>query len=137
MAISGGCLCGAVRYHTEAEPITARLCWCRLCQYIAAGNAAVSVCFPADGFAVSGQPRDFVSVADSGNRMHRRFCELCGVHLFSQAEVRPHLIFVRAGTLDTPDIIRPAAAIWVSQAPGWACIDEDLPRWDGQPPPPT
>jgi len=36
--------------------------------------------------------------------MHRRFCARCGVHLFSEAEVRPHLIFVRAGTLDDPNI---------------------------------
>ena len=44
--IRGGCLCGAVRYETEAQPIVARYCWCRVCQYLALGNAAVSVCFP-------------------------------------------------------------------------------------------
>jgi hypothetical protein len=98
--IAGGCLCGAVRYRTDAEPIVTRLCWCRVCQYIAAGNAAVGVCFPTAGLTVAGETRDFVSIADSGNRMHRRFCPSCGTHLFSEAESRPHLIFVRAGTLD-------------------------------------
>ena len=63
------------------------------------------------------------------------FCPTCGVHLFSEAESRPHLIFVRAGTLDDPDAIRPAATIWTTQAPGWACIDASLPAFDGQPPP--
>jgi hypothetical protein len=133
--ISGGCLCGAVRYESSAEPVTARLCWCRVCQYIAAGNAAVSVCFRTDGMTVSGETRDYQSIADSGNRMHRRFCPTCGVHLFSEAEARPHLIFVRAGTLDDPDAIRPAATIWTAQAPAWACIDASLPAFDGQPPP--
>jgi hypothetical protein len=37
MIISGGCRCGAVRYKIDAEPITARHCWCRDCQYIGAG----------------------------------------------------------------------------------------------------
>src|SRR5215216_2799678 len=84
---AGGCLCGAVRYRTEAEPIVTRLCWCRVCQYIAAGNAAVGVCFPTAGFAVTGETRDFVSVADSGNRMHRRFCPSVGDDLDEERPV--------------------------------------------------
>jgi hypothetical protein len=133
--IAGGCLCRAVRYQTNAKPLTARYCWCRFCQFIAAGNAAVSVCFPSADMLIEGETRDFVSVADSGNRMHRRFCPACGVHLFSEAETRPHLIFVRAGTLDDPEVARPAASIWTARAPTWACIDETLPSWEGQPPP--
>jgi hypothetical protein len=133
--IAGGCLCGAVRYETASEPITTRLCWCRVCQYLATGNAAVSVCFPSAGLSVTGETREFVSIADSGSRMHRRFCPLCGTHLFSEAEPRPHLIFVRAGTLDDRDVARPAATIWTAQAPRWACIDPSLPNWTGQPPP--
>ena len=133
--ISGGCLCGAVRYESSAEPITARMCWCRLCQYIAAGNAAVSACFLAARMKISGETRDYESVADSGNRMHRRFCPTCGVHLFSEAESRPHLIFVRVGTLDDPDMVKPAATIWTASAPRWACIDASLPSFEGQPPP--
>ncbi|TIQ35542.1 MAG: GFA family protein [Mesorhizobium sp.] len=133
--ITGGCLCGAVRYESRAEPITARLCWCRFCQYIAAGNAAVSVCFLTAHFRVAGETRDYESMADSGSRMHRRFCPACGVHLFSEAESRPHLIFVRAGTLDDPNMIRPAATIWTIKAPPWACIDTSPPTFEGQPPP--
>ena len=79
--------------------------------------------------------RDYRSVADSGNVMHRRFCPHCGTHLFSEAEARPHLIFVRAGTLDDPEVARPGATIWTSQAPTWACIDASLPKVERQPPP--
>src|SRR5690242_17531257 len=123
MTIAGGCLCGAVRYETSAKPITTRLCWCRLCQYLATGNAAVSVCFLSADVAITGETRDFISTADSGNRMHRRFCPVCGTHLFSEAEVRPHLIFIRAGTLDNPGLAHPEATIWTASAPPWASID--------------
>ncbi|MFO7277439.1 MAG: GFA family protein [Pseudomonadota bacterium] len=135
MEITGGCLCRAVRYRITAEPITARVCWCRLCQYIGAGSATVNVCFPSDAITIEGELRDYRSVADSGNVMHRRFCPSCGTHLFSEAESRPHLIFVRAGTLDDPEIARPAMTIWTSAAPSWACIDPQLPALEGQPPP--
>jgi hypothetical protein len=87
--------------------------------------------------SVSGETRDFESVADSGSHMHRRFCPKCGTHLFSEAEARPHLTFVRAGSLDDPDIVRPEATIWTASAPGWACVDADMPQWQGQPPPPA
>jgi hypothetical protein len=135
MSFRGGCLCGRVRYEITAQPITTRVCWCRLCQKIGAGSATVNVCFSSAAVRIAGEPRDFVSVADSGNIMHRRFCPNCGVHLFSGAEVRPHLVFIRAGTLDDPSAARPAATIWVSEAPAWASIDPALPRFDRQPPP--
>ena len=133
--ILGGCLCRAVRYRISAPPLASRQCWCRLCQYLGAGSATVNVCFPAAAVEVVGETHDFVSVADSGNRMHRQFCPRCGTALFSAAEVRPHLLFVRAGSLDDPELGRPQMSIWTGQAPRWACIDPQLPSLPGQPPP--
>ncbi|OBQ87466.1 hypothetical protein A9K71_14575 [Mesorhizobium sp. WSM3873] len=36
---------------------------------------------------------------------------------------------------DDPSMIRPAATIWTTKAPRWACIDTSLPNFEGQPPP--
>ena len=134
-SIAGGCLCRAVRFTLSAAPIVTRVCWCRVCQYLGAGSATVNVCFPSAALAVTGELGDFTLLADSGNVMHRRFCPRCATHLFSAAEARPHLVFVRAGALDDPELARPAMTIWTAAAPSWACIDERLPRVPGQPPP--
>ena len=135
MDITGGCLCGAVRYASSAAPIVTRACWCRVCQYIGAGSGTVNVCFPSDQLQVRGELRDFPLTADSGNLMHRRFCPTCGTHLFSAAQARPHLVFVRAGALDDPEVAQPAMTIWTSAAPSWACVNEQLPKVERQPPP--
>jgi hypothetical protein len=135
MMISGQCLCGAVRYSATAAPIMTRACWCRLCQYLGTGSGTVNTCFPRDAVTIEGVLKDFPSIAESGNKMHRRFCPVCGTHVFSEAESRPHLIFVRAGTLDDRELARPSVTIWTAQAPTWACIDASLPRFEGQPPP--
>ena len=135
MEITGGCLCRAVRYKVTAAPIATRMCWCRVCQYLAAGNATVNTGFPTNAITIEGELTDYRSIADSGNVMHRRFCPKCGTSMFSEAESRPHLIFVRSGTLDDPEVAKPAATIWASSAPSWACINEDLPRVERQPPP--
>ena len=135
MEITGGCLCRAVRFRITAAPIATRLCWCRLCQYLASGNATVNVVFPSDAISVEGELRDYQSIAASGNVMHRRFCPTCGTQLFSAAESRPHLIIVRNGALDDTELLAPSATIWTSEAPEWAWIDEALPQHAGQPPP--
>lgn len=133
---AGGCLCKRVRFEIAADPIAMRLCWCRDCQYFAAGNATVNVVFPSEALRiVQGELRDYASVAESGNRMHRRFCPACGTQLFSVAESRPHLVIVRNGALDETELLAPSATIWTSSAPEWAWIDETLPMHTGQPPP--
>jgi hypothetical protein len=106
MKITGGCLCRDVRYESTSEPIVARVCWCRVCQYLGAGSGTVNVCFATASFTIHGETGDYRSVADSGNMMHRRFCKSCGTHLFSEAE-----------------------------APSWACIDDRIPKVDRQPRP--
>lgn len=136
MNISGGCLCGAVRYQSTTAPFIARMCWCRLCQYLGAGTGTASAGFRTDSFSIEGETTDYVSVADSGNRMHRRFCPKCGTPLFSSAEARPLQIFVRIGTLDDPELIKPSMIIWTASAPSWACLGSELPQLPGQPPPP-
>src|SRR5690242_3603040 len=134
MPITERCLCGAVHWQSAHPPIVTRVCWCRDCQYLGAGRTA-NACLRSESFTVTGKTSDYRSVAYSGNQMHRRFCRSCGTPLFSEAESRPHLIFVRVGTFGDPDLATPAMTIWASSAPRWACIDPDLPRVEKQPPP--
>jgi hypothetical protein len=114
---------------------TCRVCWCRDCQYLAAGSATVNVVFPTAAVTMTGPLRDYSSIADSGNRMHRQFCERCGTPVTSTSEARPHLTILRAGTLDEPELAKPSLTIWTDSAPSWACVNEALPRAPRQPPP--
>lgn len=131
--IKGGCLCGAVRYEITAEPLISRMCYCRLCQYLACGNATVNAAFRADSVTITGTLKDYVCLADSGTEMHRLFCPECGVHIISKAATRPELLIIRVGSLDDPNIVTPSAAIWTDSAPRWACIDPSLDRVPRQP----
>ncbi len=74
MKITGGCLCGAVRFETPDPPVITRVCWCRLCQYLGAGSGTVNVCFNTENFSIQGVTSDYSNIADSGNVMHRAFC---------------------------------------------------------------
>jgi hypothetical protein len=137
MTITGRCRCGAVRYSIETEPIFTRHCWCRDCQYIGAGAGTVNVFFPSDAVKVEGTVADYVSRADSGNTMHRQFCPACGTPMFTQSEARRQYVGVRAGTLDDPEIGKPAMVIWTASAPSWAAFEAEIPHEakQAQPPP--
>ena len=95
----------------------------------------MNVCFATESFKITGELKDFRSMADSGNVMHRAFCPSCGTPVTSTAEARPHLVFVRAGTLDDPALAAPDATIWTSAAPEWACISGNVPAYPAQIPP--
>src|SRR3569623_2371586 len=123
MTITGGCLCRAVRYTIESEPLTVRVCWCRLCQYLGGGSGTVNAAFPADRVTITGEHAERHDVADSGNHLRRAFCPACGAPLFSRAEERPHLITVRVGSFDDPEDVRPQLNIWTAEAPSWAALD--------------
>jgi len=135
MTVTGSCLCKAVRYEIDGAPLTSRTCWCRICQQIGSSNGTVNACFSRDALRISGPLSDYSYRADSGTIMHCRFCVACGVHVFITAESRPNLVFMRASTLDDPEMARPLSNIWVSQAPSWAVFDERLPKLEGQPAP--
>lgn len=135
MAHQGGCLCRKIRFNIETEPTSARLCWCRDCQYWAAGMATFNVLFPDNRLTVTGDVQWFESIAASGNKMRRGFCASCGTHLFSTADPLPAdgQIRVRAGALDNPDILPPQAIIWTQSAPKWVKHDPTLPQYPQQP----
>ena len=46
--IVGGCLCGAVRYESEAEPVLTAVCHCRDCQKQTSSAFSVLVVLPKD-----------------------------------------------------------------------------------------
>jgi hypothetical protein len=131
----GRCLCGAVTYRICAEPVVTRVCWCRACQHLAA-NGTVNVLVPTTALESTGELSEYLSTADSGNEMRRRFCPRCGSHLFANSSARPQFTVVRAGTLDDPSAVRPAVNIWAGSAPAWACLDGNLQRVEQQPIPP-
>src|SRR5579871_2553633 len=114
MQITGGCLCRAVRYEIKSEPVAAVTCWCRACQYLAAGSSTVNLIVDKESVSVTGVLASYESLADSGNKMVRRFCPHCGTPVFSDSSGRPKFTVLRAGTLDDPEIAKPSRAIWVS-----------------------
>jgi hypothetical protein len=126
--LRGECLCGAVRYECTGNPEDASYCHCDDCKKATGGPYTVGVLVKAvDLRMISGQVKGYTTIADSGRKITREFCPECGSPLFTRAEKCPDLVFLKAGCLDEPELIKPSCQIWTKRAVPWAYIDEKLP----------
>ena len=132
--ITGGCLCGAVRYSIDGEPIPDRqfLCHCVDCQKHT-GTAFVSgIAFPADSVVVTGPTTTFTMPGgQSGEPMNRRFCTRCGSPIMIDKDGTGRKL-IMAGTLDDKSLFRPRTSLFCEQAPSWVVMPadtENLPRY--------
>lgn len=134
---SGGCACGAIRYEIAAEPAMAFHCQCRACQKATGTGHASAMAFPRAAATVTGQPKFYESVADSGHLSRRGFCPNCGSLVFGGTSGVPEMLAVFAGSLDDPGRFAPQAVIYQSRAQAWDIVDPALPRFARMPPPPA
>ncbi len=125
--ITGRCLCGAVTYSVDAEPVIQAVCHCTDCQRQTGNPFSVIVAVPRDSFEVEGSTLASFSTTgeDHGGETERNFCSACGSPIFSYAAVMPEMIFIKAGSLDDASWLEPAAEAWTSSAQPWS------PRFEG------
>ena len=133
--LRGGCLCGAVRYECTGDPGNASYCHCDDCRRATGGPYTVGVLVrAADLRILSGQVKGYTTIADSGRKITRQSCPECGSPLFTRAEKCPDLVFLKAGSLDEPQRVKPNCQTWTKRAVPWAYIDESLPSFpEGRP----
>ena len=133
---TGGCLCGAVRFEVQGDPLLSGACYCRDCQYVSGGAAAYGLMYPAEALTVTkGETRVFVVKGESGADVYRHFCPDCGVHLISHNGAHPQFRAIKAGVLDDPSCFKSEGSIWTSSAQPWHRIDPDLPNIPRNPEP--
>ncbi len=119
MAIRGGCLCGAVRFETEAAPAFVSKCYCADCQKASGTGHVTIVAVPAAALSIEGTPRRYTKKGDSGQDVTRVFCPTCGGPLVSEVAAAPGMVFIKAGAIDAGDALAPAMAFYVARAPEW------------------
>ncbi len=128
--LTGGCLCGSVRYVLDPSGGIADFCHCARCRRASGAATVAWLQIPPGQFTITtGEAR---SHAGTGG-MRRHFCGSCGSQLY-MTDPEGRSVGVTMGTLDTIDAVRPTAHGWDSARPTWLMLCDELPRFTGDPP---
>jgi hypothetical protein len=137
LPLTGGCLCGAVRFEVVEAPLSASYCHCRRCQRRTGTAASASAkIVPGSLRLLSGE--EALGEWDPDDGFAKVFCSLCGAHLWSRDPSDSSALSVRMGAFDEDPGVRPAVRQFVAYAAPWEDIPDDgLPRYPERRPPGT
>ena len=128
MPITGGCLCGAVRFEATEPPSFVGYCHCRMCQKAYGQTSGIFVGFAGGQKGAlrftKGEPKYYKSSAWA----ERGFCVDCGSPLGMRSATGGHAVLV--GTLDHPEEWPPNEAhSGIESRIPWDIIHDDLGSW--------
>jgi hypothetical protein len=135
LPLTGGCLCGSVRYEISEPLVSASYCHCTRCQRRTGSAAACSArVTPGSLRITSGE--ELVKSWDPPDGFKKAFCSNCGGALWAQNPADPDVMAVRMGTFDDDPGVRPTHRQFTAYAAVWEPIPDDgLPRHPERTPP--
>ena len=133
--LTGGCLCGAVRFELEAAPIEAGYCHCTRCQRRTGVAASAQARIDGERLAVIAGDGLLTWWRHPDGGFEKGFCRACGGHLFSRNPDDHAQHTIRMSAFDADPGVRPSFRTFVAYAAAWEPIPDDgLLRYDERKP---
>jgi hypothetical protein len=131
---TGGCLCGALRFEVDGEPLFQGYCFCTDCKKASGSGFVPFMGFAASGVRISGRTQQYRCVSFRGGESVRNFCPTCGGLVFGGivGEDEQHTVY--AGALDDPSSFEPSVAIFGRDKPDWVVLPEGIAVFETMPP---
>jgi hypothetical protein len=136
--LSGGCLCGGVRFELSERPHGAGYCHCTRCQRRTGTASSAQARVDGRGLRLVTGEELLKSWRHPDGGYEKLFCGECGSQLFSRDPDDHTHMSVRMGAFDGDPGIRPSWRTFVANAAPWEPIPEDgLERFSGWKPFPS
>ena len=130
--VSGGCVCGSVRYTVSGAADFVVHCHCSLCRRTYAGLVATGASIEKKHLKID-KGENNLSTYPSPSNARRQFCRTCGCSLFYYLDDTPEIMYYYPATLDRgvhpghPDEEEYHA--YVGSKASWENFDDDLPKF--------
>ncbi|MEJ8566058.1 GFA family protein [Elongatibacter sediminis] len=131
-ALSGSCLCGAVRYTATGVPKRFYHCHCSRCRKVTGTGHASNLFVEGTLDWQCGKDRVAEYRLPDAKRFANSFCVTCGSRL-PRYVPEFNLVFIPAGSLDDEPELRPQARIFADSRSAWSCTAAELPEYPAYP----
>ncbi len=125
--LTGRCLCGAIRFTTNAEPFQVSWCHCKDCRRQTGAPAVVWAGFKLDQVVFEKEPKRRRSSA----QVTRSFCADCGTPISYEHEELPGEIYIHAGLFDDADRLVLDRHAYVTSKLFWMHLEDGLATFEG------
>ena len=133
--LTGGCLCGSVRYEVDGPFLRAGHCHCSRCRKPSGAAVCTQGRVLREQFRLL-QGEDRIRVYREEGFASKAFCSTCGSSLFGGTWPDGPEVSIRLGGLDGDPGIRPQYHTFVDSRATWDEITDGLPRHPGRLPDP-
>ncbi len=126
--LRGRCACGNIQYALTESPLIVHACHCLDCQRLTGSAFVINVWIERKFVEVGpATPRSFRLTGGTGKPHDVFFCETCGTYVWSRYQLAPgDALFVRAGTLETPEAVRPDVHIFTRSKVPWLRLPDGV-----------
>lgn len=133
--INGSCHCGEITFEAEVDENKVILCHCLDCQKLS-GTAFRSVVIsePNGLTFTKGKTKEYIKVAESGNKRAQGFCQNCGSAIYATSEEPTNRVYgIRAGCIEQRNLLIPKSQIWHNSAVPWLDEISNIPAFETTP----
>jgi hypothetical protein len=124
-SLTGGCLCGGVRFELTEPPLEAGYCHCTRCQRRTGAAASANARIAGRTLRMLSGEELVKGFRHPEGGAEKCFCAHCGAHLFSRNPEDPAQMSVRMGAFDRHPGVRPSWRAYVAYAAPWEPIPDD------------
>ncbi len=129
-SVTGGCLCGAVRFRVALPPNWVAHCHCSMCRRAHGAGFVTWAGFPRGAVALE-SGADLLTRYHSSSKATRSFCSRCGSTLFFESLNWPDECHVTLANLDSAEGLDPQAHVYWSSRAAWSdSTGLQLPKMD-------
>ena len=123
--VTGGCICGEVKYVINKKPLFTQACHCKDCKIITGSSFVVNTSILDNSLEISGKLSKGELIAGSGKMAKVYFCKKCGVYIYSDYESAIGRLTVRTKTFLNPENFPPQAHIFIKNKDPWIKVSDE------------
>jgi hypothetical protein len=129
-AVTGACLCGAVRFEVALPTLFCAHCHCTMCRRAHGAAYVTWIGVPRLQFRIQTGGTELVRYPSSKHGQ-RSFCRVCGSSLFCESSMHPDRIDVVLANMEGPVDRAPQAHVYFDDRAEWVVVDDGLPQLGG------